>query len=106
MVKHIILWKLREDMEKTEIPAVKSAAKAALEGLFGKIDGLCEIRLKTEGLPSSNADMMLITVFKDEESLKGYRKARFTMPPPINTYARIPRRDFALILKNNAFSLI
>ena len=41
MVKHIILWKLREDMEKTEIPAVKSAAKAALEGLFGKIEGLC-----------------------------------------------------------------
>ena len=72
MVKHIILWKLREDIEKTEIPAVKSAAKAALEGLFGKIDGLCEIRLKTE---SSNADMMLITVFKDEESLKGYQKS-------------------------------
>ncbi len=75
MVKHIILWKLREDMEKTEIPAVKSAAKAALEGLFGKIEGLCEIHLKTEGLPSSNADMMLITVFKDEESLKGYQKS-------------------------------
>ena len=96
MVKHIILWKLREDMEKTEIPAVKSAAKAALEGLFGKIDGLCEIRLKTEGLPSS----------KTKKALRATKKARFTMPPPINTYARIPRRDFALILKNNAFSLI
>lgn len=75
MVKHIILWKLREDIEKTEIPTVKNNAKAALEGLFGKIDGLCEIRLKTEGLPSSNADIMLITVFKDEERLKGYQKS-------------------------------
>lgn len=72
MVKHIILWTLKEELSAGEKAAVKAEIKAGLEGLAGKIPGLLEIRVYTEGLPSSNADLMLDSSFTDEAALKGY----------------------------------
>ncbi|MBR2043475.1 MAG: Dabb family protein [Clostridia bacterium] len=71
MVKHIILWTLKEysENEKAEI---KKGIKDGLEGLSGKIDGLIDIKVYTEGLPSSNADLMLDSTFESVEALKGY----------------------------------
>ena len=69
MVKHIILWKLKAEHNNTE---VKKGIKQNLEGLLGKIPGLLEISVQTEGLASSNADVMLYSVFDDENALKGY----------------------------------
>ena len=39
---------------------------------MGEISGLLEIKVQTESLPSSNADVMLYSVFEHEEALKGY----------------------------------
>ncbi len=72
MVKHIILWQLKDELSAEEKTAVKDGIKTGLEGLAGKIPGLSEIKVYTEGLPSSNADVMLWSVFEDEASLKGY----------------------------------
>ena len=69
MVKHVILWKLKEGVNKEE---VKANAKQALESLEGKIDGLISIKVNTCGLASSNADMMLDSLFVSEEALKAY----------------------------------
>ena len=69
MVKHIILWKLKEEFNNNE---VKLGIKQGLEGLMGKISGLVEIKVQTESLPSSNVDVMLYSVFENEEALKGY----------------------------------
>lgn len=69
MVKHIILWKLREEHNNK---SVKEGIKAGLEGLLGKIYGLLEIKVEICGLQSSNADVMLYSVFENEEALKGY----------------------------------
>lgn len=71
MVKHVILWNLKEmsDAEKT---SVKAGIKEGLENLAGKIPGLMEIKVITEGLASSNADVMLDSTFESEEALKGY----------------------------------
>lgn len=69
MVKHIILWKLKDEHNTA---AVKQGIKTGLEGLAGKIPGLVEIRVQTEALASSNADVMLYSVFVDEAALKGY----------------------------------
>lgn len=74
MVKHIILWKLKDGISDAEKSEIKKNAKNALEDLNGKIDGLLEIHLRTEALPSSNADMMLISSFDNAESLAGYQK--------------------------------
>mgnify|MGYP003291400804 CR=1 FL=1 len=69
MVKHVILWKLKEDANNI---AVKQGIKDGLEGLMGKIDGLVEIKVEINGLSSSNADVMLYSVFENEDALKNY----------------------------------
>lgn len=69
MVKHIILWKLKDEYNNAEI---KNGIKEGLEGLKGKIPGLTEISVQTVTLPSSNADVMLYSVFESADALKGY----------------------------------
>ena len=72
MVKHVILWTLKDTLSEEEQMTVKADIKSGLEGLAGQIPGLTEIHVYTEGLASSNADLMLDSTFEDEESLKGY----------------------------------
>ena len=72
MVKHIILWTLKDTLSDEEKIAVKKGIKEGLEGLKGKIPGLLEIHVETEGLASSNADLMLDSSFENEEALKAY----------------------------------
>ena len=72
MVKHIILWQLKDEFSDIEKNDIKSGIKEGLEGLLGKIPGLTEIKVETEGLPSSNADVMLYSVFENEDALKSY----------------------------------
>ena len=71
MVRHIILWKLK-DMPEAEKATVKANIKSGLEGLMGNIPGLTAITVQTTGLASSNADVMLDSAFTDEAALKGY----------------------------------
>ena len=72
MVKHIILWQLKDELTAEEKVSVKKGIKEGLEGLLGKIPGLTEIKVQTEGLASSNAEVMLDSTFEDEAALKGY----------------------------------
>ena len=71
MVKHIILWTLKEYSE-SEKTTIKKGIKENLEGLMGKIDGLTEIKVYTDGLASSNADLMLDSSFVSVDALNGY----------------------------------
>ena len=72
MVKHYILWKLDDKYSSEEKKEIKINIKNALEGLMDKIPGLMEIHVYTDGLPSSNADLMLDSSFESEEALKVY----------------------------------
>lgn len=72
MVKHIILWKMKDSLNEGEKAKVKEDAKRELEGLVGKIDGLRVIRVEIKSLSSSNADLMLYSEFDDEASLHSY----------------------------------
>ena len=71
MVKHMIIWKLKEDLENPA--AVKAEIKTALEGLQGKIEGLLEMKILTEGFASSAGDLMMDSLFTDEAALKFYQ---------------------------------
>lgn len=74
MVKHIILWTLKE-MSDDEKETVKKDIKEGLEALKGKIPGLVDIKVCTTGrLASSTADLMLDSTFENAEALKGYSK--------------------------------
>lgn len=72
MVKHVILWNLKDEFDDAKKAEIKAGIKEGLEGLYGKIPGLVEIKVITEGLASSNADLMLDSTFESEEALKGY----------------------------------
>ncbi len=72
MVKHVILWQLKDELTEGQISEVKAGIKSGLEGLKGEIPGLIDIKVVTEGLASSNADVMLDSTFESEEALKGY----------------------------------
>ena len=74
MVKHIILWTLK-DMPEDEKAKVKAGIKEKLEKLKGKIPGLIDIAVRVDGrLASSTADLMLDSTFESAEALKIYAK--------------------------------
>lgn len=72
MVRHIILWQLKDGFSEEEKKKIRQGIKEGLEGLKGRIPGLIDIRVNTEFLASSNADVMLDSSFESVEALKGY----------------------------------
>lgn len=72
MVKHIILWQLKEELKGDEKEQIKNNIKAHLEALVGKVPGLISMQIVIDGLESSNADVMLDSTLEDEAALKGY----------------------------------
>ena len=72
MVRHIILWNLKEEYSDSEKEKIKKNIKSELEGLKGKIPGLLDIKVHISGLSSSTADLMLETSFENAQALKGY----------------------------------
>ena len=72
MVKHVILWQLKDELQGEEKETVKAGIKRGLEELAGQIPGLIDIHVQTECLASSNADVMLDSTFVDEQALKTY----------------------------------
>ena len=70
MVKHIILWKLKDEIADKD--SVAAGIKAGLEGLKGVVPGLVDIVVNAKGLSSLNADVMLDSTFESEAALKAY----------------------------------
>lgn len=73
MVKHIILWRLKEDLGADEKRAAPENIKRELEALEGVVPGLVSMNIVIDSLESSNADVMMDSVFESEEALKGYQ---------------------------------
>ena len=72
MVKHVILWNLKNEYDDAQKAQIKKGIKEGLEGLQGKIPGLMDIRVNINPLASSNCDVMLDSTFEDAASLAGY----------------------------------
>ena len=72
MVKHMIVWKLKEELDNKAERALE--IKTALEGLLGKIDGLTKMEIIIDKLPSSSGDIMMDSEFTDNEALMSYQK--------------------------------
>lgn len=72
MVKHMIIWKIKDECEDKD--TVKANVKKELEALAGKIDGLVEMHIITDKLPSSSGDLMMDSLFESEDALKAYQK--------------------------------
>ena len=72
MVKHIILWTLKDEYTEAQKKEIRAGIKKGLEGLKGQIPGMIDISVRTDYLPTSTVDVMLDTTLVDEEALKGY----------------------------------
>lgn len=73
MVRHVILWKLNEQLSEEEKQNVKAGIKSGLESLVGKVPGLLDVKVHIDGrLASSNADVMLDSLLESPEALKAY----------------------------------
>ena len=72
MVRHVIVWTLKDEYSDAEKEQIKQGIKAGLEGLAGKVPGIVEIRVNTEKLPGSSGDLMLDSLFEDADALKAY----------------------------------
>ncbi len=72
MIKHVILWNLKDEFSESEKETIKKGIKEGLESLHGKIPGLIEIKVNINGLESSTADLMLDSSFESVEALKNY----------------------------------
>lgn len=72
MIKHVILWKLRDDLSEEEKETAKQGIKTSLEALKGKVPGLLEIQVNINGLETSTVDVMLDSTLESVEALKGY----------------------------------
>lgn len=72
MVRHVIVWTIKDEYTEAEKEEIKAGIKAGLEGLQGKIPGLVEIKVNTDKLASSSGDAMLDSLFENGEALKNY----------------------------------
>ncbi len=72
MVRHVIIWTLKDEYTEEEKKNIMRGIKEGLEGLKGVVPGLLEISVITEGMESSNGDLMLDSVLENEQALKNY----------------------------------
>lgn len=72
MVKHVIIWRIKDEFSADEKAKIKKEIKESIEALNGKIPGLIEVKVNICPLPSSNAELILDSSFESEEALKVY----------------------------------
>lgn len=73
MTRHIVAWKLKDTYSQEEQIIIKNTMKEKLENLIHLIPELVEIKVTTNLLSSSTADVMLDTVFHSEGDLDIYQ---------------------------------
>lgn len=74
MVKHIILWTLKDEYTEAQKKEIRAGIKEGLEELKGQIPGMIDISVRTDYLPTSTVDVMLDTTFEDADALAAYAK--------------------------------
>ena len=72
MVKHIILWQLKEACSPEQKAEIREGIREHLEALVGKVPGLLKVSVYIDPLETSNADVMLGCTLESKEALEGY----------------------------------
>lgn len=72
MVKHIVMWRFKEEIADKDKAMLKENMQKALTGLLGKVPGLLSVEFQSELLASSTHDMALVTTLESAKALAGY----------------------------------
>ena len=73
MVRHIIMWDFAKGFTKEQNMENAAKMKEELESLTHCIDEVIELKVSFASLPSSNADIILNSLFESEEALAAYQ---------------------------------
>ncbi|MFQ5580079.1 MAG: Dabb family protein [Nitrospiria bacterium] len=74
MIKHIVLWKLKEEADGHHKDENARKVKEILEGLNGKIEGLLHLEVGIDlSKAESSSDLSLYSEFGNRENLEFYR---------------------------------
>ena len=70
MLKHIVMWKIKEENKKESAMKIKTD----LEALKGKISEIVDIEVGIDvDVIENNYDVILVSTFKSEEDLNAYQ---------------------------------
>lgn len=72
MVRHIVAWNYADGFTPEENKKNAELMKKELENLKNLIDGIVSIQLFTNPVDTSDADLLLDSVFESEAALKAY----------------------------------
>lgn len=72
MIKHIVIWKLKEASPKIQQTQIEEIKKG-LEGLVGKIEGLISAKVFT-GIGSDGSQILLDSVLENQQALDFYQE--------------------------------
>ena len=74
MIKHIVMWKMRDDIIGEAREQAQRKIKAAFEALMGQIPGLLKIELGIDNTASPDSmDIILDSEFESQAALDGYQ---------------------------------
>ncbi|HEX9048919.1 MAG TPA: Dabb family protein [Anaeromyxobacter sp.] len=74
MMKHIVMWKLKDHAVGRDRAANAARMKAELESLLGRIPGLLHLEVGLNVEPSDAAfDVVLYSEFEDADALTAYQ---------------------------------
>lgn len=73
MLRHIVMWKYKKGLTATENEKNAEKIKVGLEALKDSIDEVIEIKVHINALSSSNMDIILDSLFENEETMAAYK---------------------------------
>lgn len=73
MIKHIVMWKLKDEAHGNDKATNAGLIKEKLEALSGKIDGLLKIEVGIDFPGGGNFDVVLYSELSSKEALDTYQ---------------------------------
>lgn len=73
MVKHIVMWKLKDEAHGNDKATNARLIKEKLEALNGKIEGLLKLEVGIDFLGGGNFDVVLYSKLSKKEDLDTYQ---------------------------------
>lgn len=73
MIKHIVMWKLKDEAHGNDKVTNAKLIKEKLEALNGKIDGLLKLEVGIDFLGGANFDVVLYSELSKKEDLDTYQ---------------------------------
>jgi hypothetical protein len=73
MIKHIVMWKLKDQAHGNDKATNAGLVKEKLEALSGKIDGLLKIEVGIDFQGEENFDVVLYSELSNKEALDTYQ---------------------------------